>query len=166
MLILLSSSFLLEFKSEPVSIKALFIFTGRNEVWPRLFLLVSVILSTGGSPCKETPPTWEGGTPGKEAPPWQGGPPEGCTPSRETPPRRRLPARRPPQKEAPPGRRPPWQGDPPKEAPPGRETPQKEAPPPRRLPQQGGPPWHTVYERPECILLVCILVNVCVCVFL
>ena len=97
----------------------IFIFTGRNEVVAKvMFLLVSVILSTGGSPCKETPQ--EGGTPQKEAPSQQGDPQQG-DPWKEAPPVKEAPPPRKealPQKEAPPGRETPW-----KEAPPAKETP-------------------------------------------
>ena len=90
------------------------IITGRNEVVAKvMFLLVSVILSTGGVSRRETP--WQG-PPGKETPlagrppsketPLPGGPPgQGDPPARRTPLARRTP--------------PPRQGDPPS----GRETP-------------------------------------------
>ena len=107
--------------------------TGRNEVVAKvMFLLMSVILSTGGAlpQCmlgychphkKEAPPrprrTPQGGTPPprRTPPPCQGDPPEKVAPPcqgdppRRRPPRRHpLPRRPPPKKEAP-----PCQGDPP-----------------------------------------------------
>ena len=78
--------------------------TGRNEVVAKvMFLLVSVILSTGGSASVHA-----------------GIPP----PTKETPLPRRPPAKdTPPAKETPLPRRPPCQGDPPaKETPPGKQT--------------------------------------------
>ena len=74
----------------------LVIITGRNEVLAKvMFLLVSVILFTGGWSASvhagiPTPPPWEGGTP------WEGSPTprEGSTP---------------PRKEASPGRKHPFQ---------------------------------------------------------
>ena len=99
--------------------------TGRNDVVAKvMFLLVSVILSTGGvclSACWDAATSQEGGTPQPRRPP--------------------LPRRHPPVP-----RRPPCLGDPPQ-----KETPQKEAPQeggtpsqgdplPRRLPQKEAPP--------------------------
>ena len=90
-----------------------------------MFLLVSVILSTGGSPRRRHPR--EGGNPPRRRPPRRespkketpkegGTPPEGDPPGRRPPkkeaPRRRCPRRRPSQKEA------TQEGDPPKETPP------------------------------------------------
>ena len=141
-----------------------------------MFLLVSVILSTGGSPCKET--LQEGGTPLQGDPPWREAPPSRETPDKEAPPSKeapwqgdppgrrplaRRPPRRPPQQGDPPGRR-----HPPAGRPPGKEAlpPWKEAPPAGRLPWEGGnplagrppPPRHTVNEQPVRILLECVLV--------
>ena len=119
------------------------VITGRNEVVAKvMFLLKSVILSTGRVSGRENPP-WQGDPPGKEAP-WQGITP----PGRETPLARRLPQqgeppgqgdppgyRDPPGKENPLAGRPPWQGEPP-----SREIPWQGDPPSRRPPQQGDPP--------------------------
>ena len=99
------------------------LFTGRNEVVEKvMFLLVSVILSTGGVSSRENPP-WAGRPPptgrsplpGRENPPGQGEPPwQGGHPGRETPQQGD-----PPSKENPAGQRdPPQQGDPH-----GRKTP-------------------------------------------
>ena len=104
--------------------------TGRNEVVAKvMFLLVSVILSTGGSPCKMTPgrrhpparrPPWKEAPPGKEAPPCKETPPQKENPPARRPPGRSHPprARKPPQKESPPGKETPWEGDPPIRRPP------------------------------------------------
>ena len=111
------------------------IVTGRNEVVAKvMFLLVCVILFTGGVSPEEDPL-------GRRHPPWQGDPPEGGTPL----------ARRPPREGGT-----PWQGDPPqKEAPPLARR-----PPWQRDPREGGPPpWHTVNEWLVHILLECILVS-------
>ena len=61
--------------------------TGRNEVVAKvMFLLVSVILSTGGGLWQGEPP-WQGDPPGKENPSQQGEPPwQGDTPLQEEPP--------------------------------------------------------------------------------
>ena len=104
-------------------------FTGRNEVVAKvMFLLVSVILSTGGgSLCKETPAR-------KKAAPSKETPQEGGTPSpwQEDPPgRRQTPGKETPQEGGtPPGRRPPRKEAPQQGDPPGRRPPGKEAPPP------------------------------------
>ena len=103
------------------------LFIGRNKVVAKvMFLLVSVILSTGGvCPRREAPPGRRS-PPGRRYPP-EGDPPErdplkeGGTPRKETPRKETSPGRRPPRKEAPParrhpsGRRHPPQGDPPNE---------------------------------------------------
>ena len=77
------------------------IFTGRNEVVAKImFLLVSVILFTGGVSSRENPPS-------KEAPPGR----ETSLGRENHPPGRE---RRPPrQGDSPLARRPPWQGGPP-----------------------------------------------------
>ena len=81
------------------------IITGRNEVVTKvLFLLVSVILSTGRGGCLP-----QGDPPAKETP-------QGDPPAKETP-----------QKEALPGGRPPWKEASSQETP-WKETPHKEAP--------------------------------------
>ena len=94
-----------------------YIFIGRNEVVAKvMFLLVSVILSTGGG-------LWQGDPPARRPPPGKEAPLAG----------RPSPARRPPGKET------PWQGDPPsKEAPPARMPPRKETPLARRPPPAYG----------------------------
>ena len=125
-------------KSKPYVTSKLFI-TGHNEVGAKvMFLQVSVILLTGGSPAGRAPPR-QGDPPGRETP-WQGDPPY------------------PRQGETPPTTETPQQGEPPpsNENPPGRENP----PPAGRTPPRQGepPPRHTVNERPVRILLECILV--------
>ena len=113
------------------------LFTGRNEVVAKvMFLHVSVILSTGGSPGRENPP-WT-----REIPPPR---------TREKPPPR-------------PGRSPPDQGEPPppqtRENPPGPGRPppdqedlldQADPPPRKQTPEYG-------LRAPVRILLECILV--------
>ena len=75
-------------------------FTGRNEVVAKvMFLLVSVILSTGGGPGKETPlgrrpPTARSPPAGR--PPWQGGPPGRDSPQQGAPQQGTPLVRRPP----------------------------------------------------------------------
>ena len=74
------------------------IITGRNEVVAKvMFLLVSVILSTGGGgvsdreapPGREAPPDKEAPLSGR--PPWQGDPPAGRPPGQGDPPSRETP---------------------------------------------------------------------------
>ena len=65
--------------------RKLIIFTGRNEVVAKvMFLLVSVILSTGGVSGRENPlarrPPWAGRPPGKETPPGRETPQQGEPP--------------------------------------------------------------------------------------
>ena len=146
------------------------IFTGRNEVVAKvMFLLVSVILSTGGSASVHAgilPPPQEGGTPRKKNLPCQGDPPAKEAPHRkENPPAKETPQkenplpRRPPTKETPHQGDPPCQGDPlGRRHPPGkknapcqgdplgRRTPLPRRPPgkvnplPRRPPREEGTP--------------------------
>ena len=72
------------------------IFTGRNEVVAKvMFLLVSVILSTGGVSSRENPPSRE--TPSRESP-LTGRPPNRETSPAGRPPQGGLPAGRPPSK--------------------------------------------------------------------
>ena len=110
------------------------IITGRNEVVAKvMFLLVSVILSTGVSPAGRALPA--GRTPLTRRSPI----------GKETPLARRPPARRPPWQGDPPGMRPPMsrrtlpqQGEPPPPQqgdPLGRETPRQGDPPARGAPQ-------------------------------
>ena len=112
--------------------------TGRNEVVAKvMFLLMSVILSTGGGSASVhagiLPLPQEGGIPvAKENPP-----------PRRTPPAKETPQRRwhPPAKETPPERDP--QGAPPlPRRPPQRRKhpPAKETPPKKETPQEGGLP--------------------------
>ena len=142
--------------------------TGRNEVVAKvMFLLVSVILLTGGVSGREHPPlavrpprqgdppvARRPTPPGRENPPWQGEAPL-C---RETPPRqedsplaRRTPPGRenPPQQGEPTGREIPPAGRLPLarrtplagRTPPGRENPPWQGDPPgKQTPQQGEPP--------------------------
>ena len=65
----------------------------------------------------------------------------------------------------PPGADPPWSRPPQSRHPPGADTPLEQTPPhrsrhppPEQTPQLGSRLQHTVYERPVCILLECILV--------
>ena len=72
--------------------RKLIIFTGRNEVVAKvMFLLVSVILSTGGVSGRENPlarrPPWAGRPPRQGDPPGQGDPPARRTPPPGGPPR-------------------------------------------------------------------------------
>ena len=114
------------------------VITGRNEVVAKvMFLLMSVILSMGGSPAGRTPlagrTPWQGG-------PWQGDPLARRPPARRTPWQGDPPGKEAPLAGRPPlARRPPWQG---------------ETPPAGRTPR----PRHTVNEWPVRILLECILV--------
>ena len=141
--------------THPIGMLSCYFITGRNEVGAKvMFLVVSVILSTGGGlpqcmlgyhpPAKETP--CQGDPPAKETPlprrppcevprrpPCQGDP----SPAKETPP---LP-RRPPTKETPPPRRHPRRGDPPaKEIPLPRRPHATETPPAKEILCQGTPP--------------------------
>ena len=115
-----------------------------NEVVAKvMFLQVCVCPQGGESVCLSA--CWDAIPPG----------------TRQTPPRiRQTPS---PPTPLGPGRPPPDQADPPRSGrPPGtrqtppqiRQTPQDQADPPRASRLQ-----HTVYERPVCILLECILVN-------
>ena len=114
------------------------IFTGHNEVVAKvMFLLVSVILSTGGSASvqKYPPP------PGKEAPPGRKHPPEGSTPRRKHPWEGSTP---------PPRRKHPLEGS----------TPRKEAPPPPGIRSMSGryaSYWNAflfmIYANDLCLLL-------------
>ena len=106
-------------------------FTGRNEVVAKvMFLLVSVILSTGGYLAGRTPrqgdhpagrPPWQGGPPGRRPPPPAGNPPARRTPWAG----RTLPVRRAPSRET------PRQGDP-RQGDPSRENPRQGDPLARR----------------------------------
>ena len=98
-----------------------------------MLLLVSVILSTGGSLAGRTPLAGktprQGGPPGRETP-WQGDPLARRPPSKENPPAGRTPL----------ARRLPWQGDPLAKRTPlaGRTPPGKENPPGRETPPAYG----------------------------
>ena len=130
--------------------------TGCNEVVAKvMFLLVSVILSTGGGlpQCMlGCYPPQDGGTP-QEGDPLPRRPPT----MREAPPRGRhtLPRRslgsRPPQAHTLGGN---WGGSDPGPHPRGKLRGIRSSPPRSRL-------WHTVNERPVRILLKCILVCLC-----
>ena len=108
--------------------------TGRNEVVAKvMFLLMSVILSTGGGLCLSA--CWDTATPTRRRHPCgQGEPPKEAHPHQGEPPLPRRPPReggtplprRPPQKETPLPRRPP----PRRKHPPAKETPQEGGPPP------------------------------------
>ena len=121
----------------------LYLITGRNEVVAKvMFLLVSVILSTGGSLAGRTPPSKEapqaGRPPLARRPPGKETPQQGDPPSRETPLARRPPSRENPTgKEAPLARRPPGRETPLARRPPVARRPSRQGEPP---PQQGGPP--------------------------
>ena len=117
-----------------VLLEFMHIFTGRNEVVAKvMFLLVSVILSTGGSASRRPP--CQGDPPAKETPLLPRRPPtKENPPAKENPPRKEaqppLPRRQPPAKETPLEggtllpRRPPRRRHPPaKETPPEGGTP-------------------------------------------
>ena len=166
--------------THPIGMLSCYFITSHNEVGAKvMFLLVSVILSTGGSasvhagiqpPCPGDP-SCQGDPPAKDTP-CPGDPPcQGDPSAKETPLPRRPPAKEtpPPAKETPPPcqgdpsplpRRPPYQGDPSpfKETPLPRRPPTKETTLPRRPPPPGSRLRHTVNERPVRILLECILV--------
>ena len=109
------------------------IITSRNEVVAKVtFLHLSAILFTGGVSA-----SMHAGIP----PPWEQTPPRADTPQEQTPPEQTPPGSR-----HPPGSRPPRADTPWEQTPPRADT-----PPGSRL-------WHTVNERPVCILLECILV--------
>ena len=114
-------------------------------------------------PWMENPPGWR--PPRDGEPPWMENPPDGEPPLDGEPPQMENPPGmenspwdgepHPPWMESsPPGWRTPPDGEPPRdgEPPPDGEPPRMENPPP------GSRLQHTVYERPVCILLECILV--------
>ena len=128
--------------------------TGHNEAVAKvMFLLVSVILSTGGClpqcmlgyhplgadiPQSRHPP--------EQTPPWEQTPPPGAdTPGTDTPQSRHHPlrSRHPSEQRDPPGADTSWE----------QTAPQADTPPESRL-------QHTVNKRPVRILLECILVEV------
>ena len=122
------------FEAHTVGKRAVDIFTGCNEVVAKvMFLLVSVILLTGGSasvhagtlppPCQGDPHPCQGDPPEGD-PPCQGDPQEGDPLRKEAPPAKETPLpRRPPRRRSP-RRRPPKKETPKKEAPPSaKETP-------------------------------------------
>ena len=128
-----------------ISILIFSIFTGRNKVVAKvMFLLVSVILLTGGGGC--LPQCMLGAdTPWEQTPPWK------QTPQKQTPPGSRHPP--PPGSRHPLGADTPWKQTPSRSRhlPSGADTP----PPP---PGSRHPVRDTVNERPVRILLECILV--------